>query len=424
MQRDDWRDRDWRGRDGGDYPDDADWRERERWEIRPAPRSGPRHPRRGPDDGSQRAGRGFEDDGPRRADDIELWGRHMDHEDWERGSYGRPDYFENPGRGQRDWRAAGPPAWRGTNPAWNDGGGRAADRDRGQPPQPPQQWDARGGRWSQDWRMRPSNPYEDDLHRGDTGGFRDLSYGEGGENYPMRPGPAAWSDTPQRPRAVDRGVANGPSWWNDWRRGDWSQGARWSSSNLDTQHRHGRTQSRHYQRSDERIREDIYDRLADHPDLDSQEIEVTVSSGEVTLRGSVDDRWEKRLAEDVAESVSGVSYVSNELRYAQGMGATDPSREYGHATQQPWNRGGDQASHRIQQGMHVVGIDGEEIGQVQDMRDGSFTLGRSGGKRPLYVPSRSIQSVQNDQVVLTTRASEVESQGWESATLLPSGAGE
>jgi len=85
-------------------------------------------------------------------------------------------------------------------------------------------------------------------------------------------------------------------------------------------HTHGRTRSRHYQRSDERIREDVYDRLNDHPNLDSSDIRVNVSGGEVTLEGTVHSRREKRLAEDIAEGVSGVTDVQNRLRPEQPGG--------------------------------------------------------------------------------------------------------
>ena len=91
-------------------------------------------------------------------------------------------------------------------------------------------------------------------------------------------------------------------------------------------HSHGRTQSRHYQRSDERIREDIYDRLNDHPNIDSSDIRVSVSSGEVTLEGTVHARREKRLAEDVAESVSGVRDVQNPLKVANPTEAANNSK--------------------------------------------------------------------------------------------------
>ncbi|MGO4571324.1 BON domain-containing protein [Microvirga sp. 2TAF3] len=72
-----------------------------------------------------------------------------------------------------------------------------------------------------------------------------------------------------------------------------------------------------YQRSDERIREDVNDRLTDDPHIDASEIQVTVSSREVTLDGTVGSRFEKRHAEDIAEFVSGVTHVQNNLRVQQ-----------------------------------------------------------------------------------------------------------
>jgi hypothetical protein len=69
-----------------------------------------------------------------------------------------------------------------------------------------------------------------------------------------------------------------------------------------------------YGRSDERIKEDINDRLSDHSYIDASEIEVMVKSGEVTLTGTVEDRISKRRAEDLAEEVSGVRNVENRLR--------------------------------------------------------------------------------------------------------------
>jgi hypothetical protein len=71
---------------------------------------------------------------------------------------------------------------------------------------------------------------------------------------------------------------------------------------------------RNYRRSDARIEEDVNERLTAHPGIDATEIEVRVNDGEVTLAGTVDDRRSKRLAEDIADSVSGVRDVHNELR--------------------------------------------------------------------------------------------------------------
>jgi osmotically-inducible protein OsmY len=72
-----------------------------------------------------------------------------------------------------------------------------------------------------------------------------------------------------------------------------------------------------YTRSDDRIREDVNDRLSDDPHVDASDIEVAVSSCEVTLSGTVDSREAKRRAEDIAERVSGVKHVQNNVRVQQ-----------------------------------------------------------------------------------------------------------
>lgn len=74
---------------------------------------------------------------------------------------------------------------------------------------------------------------------------------------------------------------------------------------------------RGYQRSDARIEEDVNDRLTDDPRLDASEIQVHVSNREVTLTGNVASREARRRAEGVADGVSGVSYVLNNLRVRQ-----------------------------------------------------------------------------------------------------------
>jgi osmotically-inducible protein OsmY len=79
---------------------------------------------------------------------------------------------------------------------------------------------------------------------------------------------------------------------------------------------------RGYRRSDERIREDINDYLTDDWYVDASDVEVTVNNGMVTLTGRVDNRGEKRRAEDIAECVSGVSDVSNQLRVERNIPIT------------------------------------------------------------------------------------------------------
>lgn len=83
---------------------------------------------------------------------------------------------------------------------------------------------------------------------------------------------------------------------------------------------------KNYRRSDERIKEDVNDRLTDHPQLDASDIDVNVSEREVTLTGSVNSRYAKRLAEDIVESVSGVTDVQNNIRVRRESPLTHSER--------------------------------------------------------------------------------------------------
>jgi hypothetical protein len=71
---------------------------------------------------------------------------------------------------------------------------------------------------------------------------------------------------------------------------------------------------RNYKRSDERIQELVCDLLCDCPDLDASSIDVSVKDSEVILSGEVNEKYEKRLAEDLAENVVAVSNVENRIR--------------------------------------------------------------------------------------------------------------
>jgi hypothetical protein len=71
---------------------------------------------------------------------------------------------------------------------------------------------------------------------------------------------------------------------------------------------------RGYRRSDERILDDVNVRLHMHGWIDARDVAVDVHDGEVTLRGIVDDRRQKRLAEDLAASVMGVIDINNDLK--------------------------------------------------------------------------------------------------------------
>lgn len=69
-----------------------------------------------------------------------------------------------------------------------------------------------------------------------------------------------------------------------------------------------------YTRTDDRIKEDVCDRLSWNDEVDATDITVRVDRGEVTLEGTVETRHMKRLAADIAEEVPGVQDVHNTIR--------------------------------------------------------------------------------------------------------------
>ena len=131
-------------------------------------------------------------------------------------------------------------------------------------------------------------------------GFADRGYDEEGYSRGRRAGAARDRDRDFWDRAGDE-VA---SWFGD-------EGA---ERRREEDHRHRGRGPRDYVRSDERILEDVNDRLTDDGSIDASDISVQVAEREVTLTGEVESRAEKRRAEDVAEMVTGVIHVQNNLR--------------------------------------------------------------------------------------------------------------
>lgn len=95
--------------------------------------------------------------------------------------------------------------------------------------------------------------------------------------------------------------------------GDEDAARRRRQDELRAEHHRGKG-PKDYTRSDERIREDVNDRLTDDYLLDASAIQVKVEKGEVTLTGQVSTRYDKRRAEDLADQVGGVKHVQNNLR--------------------------------------------------------------------------------------------------------------
>jgi len=150
--------------------------------------------------------------------------------------------------------------------------------------------DYRGGGRREEWRD-PSREYGQYGYGRDYGApYRGPGYGSHRER--------GWFD-----RAADE-VS---SWF-----GDDEAGRRRDTDAAPADHR-GRG-PKGYVRSDERIREDVCDRLCDDRMVDASEIDVAVAGSEVTLSGTVNTREERRRAEDCVEQVLGVTHVQNNLR--------------------------------------------------------------------------------------------------------------
>lgn len=155
------------------------------------------------------------------------------------------------------------------------------------------------------------------------GAFRDDEYNrlpqQGGSRYEYR---QEWN----RPYGEQYGSQTfghqGPI--NRWTLG----GTEWGDYGTRPSHR-GRG-PRNFKRNDERIREEVIETLTQHHELDATDVEIDVKDGEVILRGMVESRWDKRLAEDITEDVFGVRNVQNQLKVRQSMnilGQTMPGQE-------------------------------------------------------------------------------------------------
>jgi hypothetical protein len=146
------------------------------------------------------------------------------------------------------------------------------------------------------------------------GGYGQGWSGEGGYGE----GRVAWPEQPEMPESNRGGDSWRGRYQHDYQQGQQGQGQRGMQRGQFA----GRG-PKGYQRSDDRIREDVNEELTRNPEIDATEIEVKVENGEVTLTGVVDARQTKRLAEDLAERCSGVHEVHNQLRVNRGHSGSE-----------------------------------------------------------------------------------------------------
>jgi osmotically-inducible protein OsmY len=272
----------------------------------------------------------------RAGDEVRSWfghdeAEHRRHQDEERARRERMS-------SERGWtpgeRSEGPDRWREGSERWR------AESER---------WRPDPGRWQNsddrtDYERSPRAWSEPGYGRGPDDG-RPMAgdrwrAGEESRNYADRWrdntwGPATWAQSDRWRRETgdyaDRTARE--SNWGAWpREQGWSQEQRPMGESrgyyeddrgMTHQFSHHREQNyagrgpKNYRRSDERVREEICDRLTDDSRIDASDIEVTVNNGQVSLSGSVNSREEKRKAEDLIEAIPGVHDVHNNLRVSR-----------------------------------------------------------------------------------------------------------
>ncbi|QRM29479.1 BON domain-containing protein [Microvirga sp. VF16] len=180
-----------------------------------------------------------------------------------------------------------------------------------------------------DTRRRNRNPFDDDKGYGDLPSRGAVGFRDDGRGNPHGYGSDAGDfaggviEDGRRGPPDDEGFDPG---YSRYRSGYGALGSRDPNdpelrSEFDDEERHSLRSKNHrgrgpkgYKRSDERIHEDVCERLTEDPFIDASNIEVAVKDGEVALNGTVSSRGLKRRVEDLAELASGVAHVQNNLR--------------------------------------------------------------------------------------------------------------
>ena len=207
-------------------------------------------------------------------------------QDWESPSFGSPyeERRNNPGYGPEEQRYSRQPYGSPYRGGYSQPGSRS--------------W-SEGYERPGTWERNPSSRFGGD-------------YGEPRES-------SSWNQD----RSHSDRTSRQPSWGSsaqEQQRGGWGESQQSGSSSYERPWQEGPYSGKGpkgYQRPDERIKEEVCERLSYHGFIDPSEVDINVEQGEVKISGTCMNRREKRMIEDVVDSVRGVRDVRNELSINQ-----------------------------------------------------------------------------------------------------------
>lgn len=142
-------------------------------------------------------------------------------------------------------------------------------------------------------------------------------------------GEGPFADTSEAPRFygtgnyADGGASYGGGY--DERQGQRRYGSLYGSEEQHLEEQYRAPQQRYrsgpkgYTRSDDRLREEISERLMMADSIDSSDVTIVVKEAKVTLEGSVPNRRMKHAIEDLADQCPGVQDVDNRIRVQQPL---------------------------------------------------------------------------------------------------------
>ena len=232
---------------------------------------------------------------------------------------------------------------------WRGGGrerfGSERDQDRNRDRE---RWRTTGSDWRDDERDRWRDNEQRESRYGGQGygserysseGYGGERYG-GGSEYDYRGG-SLYGGGSQRGYGSSGGSSYGTAGSYGGESRSYGSESPWGSQGRSSgQGIHRGRGPRNYKRADERIREDVCECLTEDAYIDASSIDVAVTEGEVVLTGTVFQREDKRRAEDMAERISGVKDVRNNLRVSsEQSGERSGLGQLGSQQSQPGQQG-------------------------------------------------------------------------------------